>query len=145
MTSNTPQTTPGKRRRLPEVPSPDDPTLGKLFADASRDLSALVRSEIQLAKSELRVSLKAGGTGLGLFGGAAFLGVLAIIMFSVALAYFISMTGLHLAWCFLIVFVLYLILAGVLALVGVRKVKKVRAPERAIHQAQESASLLKRS
>ena len=128
-----------------EVPSPDDPTLGKLFADASRDLSALVRSEIQLAKSELRVSLKAGGTGLGLFAGAGFLVVLAIIMFSVALAYFISMTGLHLAWCFLIVFALYLILAGVLALIGVRKVKKVRAPERAIHQAQESASLLKRS
>ena len=145
MTSNTPQTTPGKRRRLPEVPSPDDPTLGKLFADASRDLSALVRSEIQLAKSELRVSLKAGGTGLGLFGGAAFLAVLAIIMFSVALAYFISMTGLHLAWCFLIVFVFYLLVAGLLGLRGVRKVKKVRAPERAIHQAQESASLLKRS
>ena len=145
MTSNTPQTTPGKRRRLPEVPSHDDPTLGKLFADASRDLSALVRSEIQLAKSELRVSLKAGGTGLGLFGGAAFLAVLAIIMFSVALAYFISMTGLHLAWCFLIVFVFYLLVAGLLGLLGVRKVKKVRAPERAIHQAQESASLLKRS
>ena len=145
MTSNTPQTTPGKRRRLPEVPSPDDPTLGKLFADASRDLSALVRSEIQLAKSELKVSIKTGGTGLGLFAGAAFIAVLAIIMLSVALAYFLSMTGLHLAWCFLIVFTFYLVLAGMLAFVGVQKVKKVRAPERAIHQAQESAALLKRS
>ena len=66
-------------------------------------------------------------------------------MFSVALAYFISMTGLHLAWCFLIVFGLYLLLAGLLAFVGVKKVKKVRAPERAIHQAQEAKSLLKRS
>jgi hypothetical protein len=52
---------------------------------------------------------------------------------------------LHLAWCFLFVFVFYLVLAGMLGFVGVRKVKKVRAPERAIHQAQESAALLKRS
>jgi hypothetical protein len=142
MTSNTPQ--PARDRR-PAVPSPDDPTIGKLVADASRDLSSLVRNEIALAKSELKVSVKAGGTGIGLFGGAAFLGLLAIIMFSVALAYFVSMTGLHLAWCFLIVFGLYLLLAGLLAFVGVKKVKKVRAPERAIHQAQEAKSLLKRS
>ena len=127
------------------MPSPDDPTIGKLVADASRDLSSLVRNEIALAKSELKVSVKAGGTGIGLFGGAAFLGLLAIIMFSVALAHFVSMTGLHLAWCFLIVFGLYLLLAGLLAFVGVKKVKKVRAPERAIHQAQEAKSLLKRS
>ena len=44
------------------------------------------------------ISLKAGGTGAGLFAVAAFLGLLAVIMLSVALAYFVSMTGLHLAW-----------------------------------------------
>ena len=33
---------------------------------------------------------------------------------------------------------------GILALVGVRKVKKVRGPERAIHQAQEAKAVLKR-
>ncbi len=82
--------------------------------------------------------------GAGLFAGAAFLGVLAIIMLSVAIAYFISMTGLHLAWCFLIVFGFYLIIAGILAAIGVKKVKQVRAPERAIHQAQEAKTILKR-
>jgi hypothetical protein len=55
------------------------------------------------------------------------------------------MTGLHLAWCFLIVFVLYLLIAALLGFLGVRKVKRVKAPERAIHQAQEAKSLLKRS
>jgi hypothetical protein len=142
MTSNAPSTRPDAR---PDVPSPEDPTIGKLVADASRDISSLLRNEIALAKSELKLSAKYGGTGLGLFGAAAFLAVLAVIMLSVAFAYLLSMTGLHLAWCFLIVFGAYLLLAGLLAFVGVRKVKKVRAPERAIHQAQETSAILKRS
>ena len=137
--SNAPVTRP-----QPDVPSKDDPTLGKLVSDASRDLSALVRGEIALAKSELKVSVKAGGVGLGLFGAAAFLAVLGIVMLSVALAYFVHMTGLDLAWCFLIVFVLYLLIAALLAFIGVKKVKQVKAPERAIHQAQESKNILKR-
>ena len=141
MTSNTPTRPAGSRT---DVPSPDDPTIGRLVADASRDISSLIHNEIALAKSELKVSVKNGGTGAGLFGAAAFLGVLAIIMISVAFAYFLSMTGLHLAWCFLIVFGAYLLLAGLLAFVGVRKVKKVRAPERAIKQAKETQSVLKR-
>ena len=128
----------------PDVPSKDDPTLGRLVADATRDISALVQGEIALAKSELKVSVKAGGLGIGLFAGAAFLGLLAIIMLSVAIAYFIHMTGLDLAWCFLIVFVLYLLIAALLAFIGLKKVKQVRAPERAIHQAQETKSILKR-
>ena len=137
--SNVPVTRP-----QPDVPSKDDPTLGKLVSDASRDLSALVRGEIALAKSELKVSVKAGGVGLGLFGAAAFLAVLGIVMLSIAIAYFVHMTGLDLAWCFLIVFVLYLLIAALLAFIGVKKVKQVKAPERAIHQAQESKNILKR-
>ncbi|CAN5219797.1 phage holin family protein [soil metagenome] len=132
------------KRPHADVPSPNDPTLGRLVADATRDLSSLVHNEIALAKSELKVSIKNGGTGAGLFAGAAFLGVLAVIMLSAAFAYFLSMTGLHPAWCFLIVFAVYLLVAGILALLGMRKVKKVRAPERAIHQAQEAKSILKR-
>jgi hypothetical protein len=123
----------------------EEPTIGRLVADASRDISSLVQNEIALAKAELKVSLKYGGTGAGLFAVAAFLGLLAIIMLSVAFAYFIEMTGLGLAWCFLIVFGAYLLLAALLAFVGVKKVKKVRAPERAIHQAQETKTIFKRN
>jgi hypothetical protein len=123
----------------------EEPTIGRLVVDASRDISSLIQNEIALAKSELKVSFKNGGAGAGLFAGAAFLGLLAIIMLSVAFAYFIHMTNLHLAWCFLIVFGAYVLIAALLAFIGVKKVKKVRAPERAIHQAQETAAILKRS
>ncbi len=123
-----------------------DPTIGRLVSDASRDISSLIRNEIKLAKSEIRISVKAGGLGAGLFAGAAFFAVMALIMLSVAIAYFINWNGqgLALQWAFLIVFGFYIVLTAILGLVGVRKVKKVRAPERAIAQAQETSQILKR-
>ena len=124
--------------------SPDDPTIGKLVADASRDLSSLIHDEIALAKSELKISVRAGGTGVGLFAGAAFFALLSVIMLSVAFAYLLHLTGLNLAWCYLIVFAAYLLVAGLMAFIGVRKVKQVKAPERAIQQAQETKNILKR-
>ncbi len=123
----------------------EEPTIGRLVVDAQRDISNLVKDEIALLKAELKVSAKYGGTGAGLFGAAAFLVLLSVIMLSVSFAYFLHMTDLHLAWCFLIVFGAYVLLAGLLAFIGVRKVKKVRGPERAIRQAQETKTVLKRS
>ncbi|MCW2772720.1 MAG: hypothetical protein JWN91_1046 [Nocardioides sp.] len=122
-----------------------DPTIGRLVHDASRDISTLIQKEIQLAKSELKVSVTAGGIGVGLFAAAGFLVVLAVIMLSVAIAYFINWNGdgLALHWAFLIVFGFYLLLAGLLVFVGIRKVKQVRAPERAIEQGREIPKALK--
>ena len=114
------------------VPATDDPTIGKLVGDVSNDVSSLIRSEIALAKTELKFSAKAGGVGLGLFAAAAFLLVLAVIMLSVAFAYFIHFTGLDLAWCYLIVFGFYALVAAVLGLFGYRSVRKVRGPEASI-------------
>jgi hypothetical protein len=127
-----------------DVPSRDDATIGKLVADASRDLSSLLRGEIALAKSELKISVKAGGIGLGLFGAAAFLALLGVVILSVACGFLLHLTGLKLAWCFLVVAFAYFLVAALLAFVGIRKVKQVRAPERAIHQAQEARGILKR-
>jgi membrane protein implicated in regulation of membrane protease activity len=123
-----------------------DPTIGRLVSDASRDISSLITNEIKLAKSELQVSIKAGGLGIGLFAAAGFFALMSLIMLSVAIAYFINWNGkgLSLQWAFLIVFGFYLLLAALLAFVGVRKVKKVRAPQKAIAQAQETKQVLKR-
>jgi membrane protein implicated in regulation of membrane protease activity len=123
-----------------------DPTIGRLVSDASRDISSLISNEIKLAKSELQVSIKAGGLGIGLFAAAGFFALMSLIMLSVAIAYFINWNGkgLSLHWAFLIVFGFYLLLAALLAFVGVRKVKKVRAPQKAIAQAQETKQVLKR-
>ena len=121
----------------------DDPTIGRLVADASRDISALVQSEIRLAKTELRVSAKAGGLGAALFVVAGFLGLLITILLSIAFAYLLSMTGLHPAWCFLIVAGAYALLAALLVLVGIGRIKKIRAPQKTIATAKEIPSALK--
>lgn len=126
-------------------PAEGDPTIGRLVTDASRDISSLISKEIQLAKTELKVSIKAGGLGAGLFAAAGFLAVLAVIMLSVAIAYFIHWngSGLDLHWAFLIVFGFYLLLAGLLVFVGVKKVKQVRPPDGAIRQGKEIPRALK--
>ena len=120
-----------------------DPTLGKLVMDAQRDISTLISKEIQLAKTELKVSIKHGGTGIGLFAAAGFLLLLAVIMLSVSFAYFIHWAGLGLHWSFLIVFGAYVLIAGLLGLIGYRQVRQVKAPERAISQGKQIPQALK--
>jgi len=118
-------------------PAPEEPTIGKLVVDAFDDAGTLLRHIIELAKSELKVSVRAGGLAIVLFLLAGFISLLAIIMVSIAIAYFIAMAGLDLAWCFLIVFGGYLALAGLLAFIGYLKIRKVKAPERTMAQASE--------
>lgn len=126
------------------VGSAEEPTIGKLVVDATNDISTLVQHEIQLAKAELKVSVRAGGISIALFAAAGFLGLLAIIMLSIAIAYLIHLTGLNLAWCYLIVVALYVLVAAILALVGVKLIKKVSPPKRAIAHAQKTKDALKR-
>jgi hypothetical protein len=124
------------------TPSSEE-TLGALFATASRDLSTLVRSEIELAKAEIRVDVKNGATGGAMFGAAGFLGVLALILLSVAAAYGLVALGLHPGLAFLAVAGFYLLLAGVLAFVGKKAISKVGPPERTIRTSKDTASFLK--
>jgi ABC-type Na+ efflux pump permease subunit len=125
-------------------PMQGEPTIGRLVSDASRDISSLVQKEIQLAKSELKVSVKNGGTGVGLFAGAVFFLLMGLVMFSIGLAYLFHWNGdgLDLQWAFLLVFVIYLLVAALLGYLGYRKVKKVRGPERAIAEAQKTKTAL---
>jgi hypothetical protein len=118
-------------------------SLGALFAAASRDLSALVHGEIELAKAEIRVEVKSAVTGGALFGAAALLGVLALPLLLIAAAYGLVAAGLPRAVAFLIVAAVLLVLAGVLALFGKKAVSKVGPPERTIRTAKDTAVFLK--
>ena len=131
--------------RAPAQPSPDAPASGRLRADGSRDISTLISQEIALAKAELKVSVKAGGMGAGLLAGAAFLAVLGVIMLSFTIVYFIHWngSGLSLHWAYLIVTAFWFLLVAVLGFIGVRKLKQVGPPERAIEQGKEIPRALK--
>lgn len=122
---------------------PEEPTIGRLVADITRDVTAVVHTEVELAKAELKDSAKAGGLGAALFLVAGFLGLLIIILLSIAFAFLLSMTGLHPAWCFMIVAGAYLLLAGALVLFGISRMRKIRAPKKTIKTTKQLPSALK--
>jgi Putative Actinobacterial Holin-X, holin superfamily III len=124
-------------------PGASDPTLGALFATASRDVSTLLRSEIELAKIEIKRDVSLGAKGGAMFAVAGVLGFLALILLLIAGAYGLVALGVPRALAFLIVAVVLLVIAGVLALVGKKAVGKVGPPERAIRTSKETAAFLK--
>ncbi|MGI8578393.1 MAG: phage holin family protein [Nocardioidaceae bacterium] len=125
--------------------SEEEPTIGRLVADTTSGVSALIRGEIELAKSELKFSVKKGGLGAALFGVAGFLVVLAVIMLSVAFALFLDWWFAGTATAFLIVFGVYAVIAAMAALVGLRTLKQVKAPEQTLAAVKSNKQVLKRS
>lgn len=125
------------------APGEQERTVGQLVADASSDISTLVNREIQLAKTEVTRGLKIGGQGVGFLAGAAFLGLLGLIFLFHTLAHTLDV-WLPLWAGYLIVMVLLFLVAALLGLLGVRKLKKAKpVPEKAIRNAQETVDLLK--
>lgn len=124
--------------------SPTDPPIGALFSAASEHMSTLVRGEIELAKAEITTSAKRGGIGVGLFGAAGVLLLFSVTFLFVALAEGLVALGLARWLSYLIVWALFVILAGLLALIGVRLLKKVKAPARTIETLKDSKELLAR-
>ncbi len=112
-------------------------SLGQLISAATKELSNLVRAEIALAKLELSATAKRGGIGAGLLGGAGFLGALGLIFLSIALAYGLHGLGLPLGIGFLIVGILYVLVAAVLALLARGQLKRVGPPARTIRTVRE--------
>lgn len=116
-------------------------SIGRLVSNASEQISSLVRSEIELAKTELTESAKKGGIGAGFFTVA---GVIALYS---SFFFFFFLAELLAIWldrwaAFLIVFLIMLVLAGILALIGLKQVKKVKKPEKTIQSVNELKHLV---
>ena len=122
----------------------DDPTLGALVHQLSEQTSALVRSEVELAKAELAEKGKNAGIGIGLFSAA---GLLAFFGAAVMITTAILALALVLpAWASaLIVAVLLFAGAGVAALIGKNKVQEATPPkpERAMDGVPKDVATLK--
>jgi len=121
-------------------------SFGELVRDATEQMSALVRSEIELAKLEVTASVKRAGLGGALFAVAAVVLLLSLPFLFVALAE--GLVEIFDGWrwaAYLIVFVLFLVVAGILAAVGLRSMKKIKKPERTISTVKELPQAFKRS
>lgn len=119
----------------------ENQSIGTLVSNATAQMSNLFRAEVELAKTELAQEAKKGAIGGGLFGTAGTIALYSTFFFFFFLAALISV---WLPWWagFLIVFVLMLVVAGVLALIGLKKVKKVGAPQKTIDSVTELKKLV---
>lgn len=119
-------------------------TLGQLVASAAEDLSTLVRGEIALAKAEVSLQAKKAGRGGALLAAAAVVGFYSVYFIFTTLAEGIQALGLPRWLSFLIVTVVMLLIAGVLGLLGWRKMRTVEPkPEKTIDNAQRTVAGIK--
>ncbi|WP_369130753.1 phage holin family protein [Modestobacter roseus] len=127
-------------------PDVERASVGQLIGEVSRDLSTLMRQELELAKAELRqeaneatgivksqaneatAAAKAeatkAGKGAGMLGGAAFAGYMLVLFLSLALMWALA-SAIPVGWSALIVAVVWGLIAAVLAAMGRKKLKEV--------------------
>lgn len=125
-------------------PDGQDPTFGALVHQLSEQTSALVRSEVELAKAELAQKGKSAGLGIGLFSAA---GLLAFFGAAVLITTLVLVLTLVLpAWASaLIVAVVLFAAAGGAALMGRTKVAEATPPkpERAMDNVPKDIATIK--
>jgi uncharacterized protein YacL len=106
---------------------PQSRSISELTRELTDQTSRLAQKEIELAKAELSAKGKKAGIGLGAFGGAGLVAVLALGAL-VATVILLLATAMS-AWvAALIVSVVLFAIAGVLALLGKSKVEKATPP-----------------
>jgi hypothetical protein len=118
--------------------------MGELFKQLSEDLSRLVRQELKLAQAEMTEKGKKAGVGIGMFGGAGIIGLLALAALTTCLIAVLS-TAMEVWIAALIVSVVYGAVAGVLALNGRDRVTEAAppVPEQTIETVKEDAQWAK--
>jgi hypothetical protein len=100
-------------------------SIGEILGDVSRDVTTLMRQEVELAKAELKQSTSKAGRGVGMYAGAAIAGILFLVFLSVCAWQAIGKyTGF--GWSALIVAVIWAIVAAVLASVGKKEMDKIK-------------------
>ena len=134
----------GRPVGAPERPG-GERTLGQLVADASKDLSAIVRSEVALAKVEVKRDVVAGVAGAAMFVVAGVFAFLALILLLIAAAYGLVAAGLSPWLAFLIVGAALLLIGALLVLIGKRRLGKIGPPARTIATSKETVAALKRA
>ena len=121
--------------------SSSETSIGKLVSNATEQMSQLVRSEVELAKTELAQSAKKGGIGAGFFGAAGTIALYSSFFFFIFVAELLAL-WLDRWAAYLIVFLVMIVAAGALALLGVKNVKKVKAPQKTIDSTKELKNLI---
>lgn len=120
---------------------PANASIGELVRDATTQMSTLVRAEVELAKAEITRDVKRGLTG------SVFFVVAGVVLLYSTFFMFFFLAELLDTWmvrwaAFLIVFILMLLATALFALLGYRKVRRIRGPQQAIESVKETTAAL---
>ena len=125
-------------------PGPAEQSIGYLVRQASTHLSTLIRSEVELARAEVVAEIRKG-----VRGSVYFVVALSILIFSLFFLFFAVGEVLDVwlpRWAaFAIVFGLMLLAAGLFVLLGYRRVRSIRRPERTISSLHDAVHLTRRN
>jgi hypothetical protein len=110
-------------------------SLGELVALAAKDMSSLVRYEINLAKSELKLDARRIGIASALAGVGMFVACLVVVLLCFAYAFGLVAAGIWTWAAFLIVAgtcVLFIGIAGLIAYGRIRKVSGMKMTRKTV-------------
>jgi hypothetical protein len=118
-------------------------SVGQLIGEVSRDLSTLMRQEVELAKAEVKTEVAKTGKAVGMLGGAGFAGYMVLLFLSIALWWGLS-NVMDQGWAALIVGALWAIIGAALFATGRSKLRTVNpTPERTVDTVKQVPDALK--
>lgn len=117
---------------------------GGLLSDALTHVSALVRSEVDLARAEVNENLQSAGVAIGLIIGAVVVALTALNVLTAALVAALTEAGMPAGWSALIVGVIFAIIAYVMLNKGTNDLKlSSLAPTRTARNVKRDAQAVK--
>jgi hypothetical protein len=120
-----------------------DVSVGELLGEVTRDLSTLMRQEVELAKAEIKTEVTKAGKGAGMFGGAGFAGYMTLLFLSFGLWWGLA-NIMDEGLAAVIVAVTWAVIGAVLFVVGRSTFKKVNpTPERTVQTVKQVPAALK--
>jgi hypothetical protein len=119
-------------------------SVGGLVSLAVKDITQLVRCELDLAKIELKTDVRRIGIGAALFGLSAFVGCLVLMLLCFALAYGLMALGIWGWAAFLITAGACVLVAALAVGVGILSVKKFGGLPRTRRTVSDDIAVLRR-
>jgi hypothetical protein len=118
-------------------------SVGELIGEVTRDMSTLMRQELELAKAEVKQEATKAARAGGMLGAAGFAGYMVLLFASIA-AWQGLAEVMPSGWAALIVAVVWGIVGGVLFAVGRKRMSEVNPkPERTVETVSEVPGALK--
>jgi hypothetical protein len=111
-------------------------SVGELVGNIVEDLTALMRQELALARTELEAEARKAGRAAGMFGGAGLAGWMVALFVSLALAWTLG-SVIPLGWSALVVAALWAVVGAVLYARAKAQMRTVRAPRDTIDTMKE--------